>query len=145
MAKPAFDISMIGDKALERKLSRLAATVQKKVVRKAMRDSLKRLKTKIVARAPVRTGALKAALAATKIKPGARSRSRITMTFPLPERALLGIPADAEFYYPAIVEYGRKGVPPKSYIRSTVNENEAAELQTMGTDIGKGIEREAAR
>ncbi len=72
----------------------------------------------------------------------------------MPGRASLGIAPDDKYYYPAHVEYGhplvRGGrivghVPPKSYIRSTVNANEDTELRTIGTDIGKGIDLEWAK
>lgn len=143
------DIKMLGDKELERQLAKLPEASQKKPVRSAMRGSNNRLKKAIVAAAPVATGKLKAALVATKVKSGRRSRSYLQSIWPLPRRELLGIPQDTtekkQGYYPTAVEYGTKTCPPQSYVRATVNAMHDAEVAKISDDIGKGIIREAKR
>lgn len=139
------DIKLLGNKELEKQLAKLPEASQKKPVRSAMRKSNNRLKRAIVAAAPVDTGTLKAALAATKVRSGRRSRSYLQSLWPLPKRELLGISADAKGYYPTSVEFGTSKRPPQSYIRATVNAMHDAEIGKIGNDIGKGIVREAKR
>ena len=158
MAKPFVDISVLGDKALEKKLAALENKHQAAAVRSAFGKSGTRLKKAIVAAAPVRSdyegkghppGMLKAALKATKLKSFSKF-GLIRRFWPLPVRELLGIGPKEKHYWPAAVEYGhrRKGggrVPPKAYIRGTVNRFQDAEIKRIGQDIGRWIEKKAAK
>lgn len=155
MARPLIDISILGDKALSKKLARLGGVQQKAVVRSALGKSMTRIKKAVVAAAPVRAGnvtggqspapgTLKRALKATKINRRTK-RFGVSVAWPMPERHLLGIDPGDKYYYPAHVEYGHGGVPPNPYIRGTVNAMEAAEFRKIGADIGKGIEKKAAK
>ena len=152
------DISILGDKELSKKLAALENKHQSAAVRSALGKSATRLKKAVTAAAPVRSdyegkghppGMLKAALKATKTRSASR-RGLIKRHWPLPERHLLGIDPKDQNYWPAAVEYGhkRKGggrVPPKAYIRGTVNRYQDAEIKRIGQDIGKWIEKKAAK
>ncbi len=145
------DISVLGDKELERKLKRLAGAAQRKVVRQALRANAKRTHQRILGKIqgdPIksRTGRLLAAWKATKPKAGKRSRSRLQVVVPLPDRSVLGL-TDDQGYYPTALEYGRRdgSMPARPYIRPAVDEKRTEELRQIGRDIGRGIEREARK
>lgn len=161
MAKPFVDISLFGDKALERKLAALENKHQAAAVRSALGKSATRIKKAVVAAAPVRDdftgkghppGMLKAALKATKLKSSSK-RGIIRRVWPAPLPSLIGgveINKGKRSYWPYAVEYGhkRKGggrVPPKAFIRGPMNSMQESELKKIGRDIGKWIERQAAK
>lgn len=152
----AVDISILGDKALERKLAALGSPArQKKAVRPALRKSAKRIKAAMVQNlsglvADPQTGALRAAMAKQKIIALRRSRGSIGVgigqpEFSMPGRADVGIDPKDPYYYPRHVEYGHPGVAPRPYIRSAVDRNRDSELAKIGADIGKGTEKVAAK
>lgn len=84
-----------------------------------------------------------------KVKSTAKSNRRSGVhraLLPMPTRIALGIPRphkanDAQWYYPAIVEYGHPKAGPKPWIRSTVNKNVKTEAVKMGRDVAKAVER----
>ncbi len=157
MAKPIIDISLVGNKVLISALGKLGDRIQRKVVRQAMRKSAKRLNVAIIQNLsgiPVApdSGRWLVAQSAQKPVPGRRSRTGIVIGIPLPTKEMLGIPAKDKWYYPTAIEYGttksrggRGPLPAFAPMRRAVNENTAKEHQRMGTEIGKGIEREARR
>lgn len=160
MPNPVVDIKVFGNKALERSLSSFPARIQKKVVRSALRKSLKHLKAHVVRNlsghpvSPV-SGRYLAAMTAAKPKALPRTRSVIGVGIAIPTREELGIPPDyKKGFYPFSVEYGytrstKTGgtvtVPAKAPIRRAVNAHQAEELRFMGDDIGRGIYREARK
>jgi len=143
----AVDISMLGDKALMRKLKRLPAAAQKKAVRPALRKDLSSIVRPVMLQKlsgnPVGriTGQLFAAMKAQKVTAKKRSRSLMGVHIPLPPRDAFDPPLTDDNYYPNIVEY----TPGKSYIRAAENETHSRSLAFISREIGKGIEREAAR
>jgi hypothetical protein len=147
MPEPIVDISVFGDKALTRALGSFEPRVQKKVVRQALRASLKRNKEYVVQawQQHADRGVTARAFAATKIRAGKRSRGRIRIEWPLPDREPLGIAPEDPHYYPNAVEYGHKGAPAKAYTRRAVNAHINEEHAEMGKAIGRGVEREAKK
>lgn len=156
MAKPIVDISLLGDKELERKLAKLATPAsQKRAVRPALRNSNKRLKAHVVANLSGQvvkplTGRWLRATTAAKVKAVKRSRQEIGTAFAMPTREELGIEPGDPFYYPFAVEYGhpapgREHASAKAPIRQAVNSHAREELFRIGKDIGKGIEKEAKK
>ena len=151
----AVDISMIGDKALQKMLNKLPDVAAKAAIRPALRKSGKRLKAHVVhnlsgAVVKPHTGAWLAATIAAKVHPLKRSRRRIGVGFDMPRRIELGIDPKDKGYYPVHVEYGyirQDGVqvPGKAPIRSAVNSHTAEELKTIGDDIGKDIVKQAKK
>lgn len=148
MAEPAVDISMAGDKELIRKLSRLADKVQRRVVVKELGKSRTRLKRAIVAKVArpgffnEPTGELLATVKGLKFL-SRTTRDLIVRGISQPETKEEAIKFNS-------VEYGHVQanggfVPEKSFVRSTVDENAEFELRVIGTGIGIGIEREAAK
>ncbi len=157
MAGPVIDISILGDKALERSLSQLHDRIQRKVVRQALRKSMKRANGYVVQNLsgiPVSpdTGRWLMAQSAQKPVVDGRSRTRIRLGIPYPTKEQLGIPAKDKFFWPNAIEYGttktRQGrgpLPAFAPVRRAINENTAKEHRLIGNEIGKGIEREARR
>jgi len=143
----AVDISLVGDKALTKKLHRLEGPAQKRIVRKGLRVGAKPVLAAAKAKVPVKTGRTKAGL---KIRSAGRSRSRIGVVVKTPPRAALGIAADDPNYYPMSVEYGHstKGgghVPARPFMRPALDENAQQVLGIIRREIGAGIEREARK
>ncbi|KKN27514.1 hypothetical protein LCGC14_0863980 [marine sediment metagenome] len=157
MARPVIDISILGDKALERALSQLPDRIQRKVVRQSLHKSAKRVNGYLIRNLsgiPVApdSGKWLAAQTAQKPKSGKRSRRGVRIELGFPTREELGIPAGDKYFYPAAIEYGthktRQGrgpLPAFAPVRRAVNENTDKEHRLMGTEIGQGIEREARR
>lgn len=157
MPEPVVDIQVLGDKALTRALASFEPKVQKKVVRSALRKSLKRLKVHVVQNLsghPVApdSGRYLAAMIAAKPKALPRRRNSFGIGFDMPPREELGISPGYEWYYPMSLEYGYTRtarapvtVPPKAPIRRAVNAHQAEELRGLGSDIGRGVEREARK
>ena len=150
MAKPAIDITLLGSKELERALAKLPDLAQRTVVRAANRKVAKRVHAETMSRVPVKTGKLKAALAAEN-KPRLKTFPKAVVYYlDLPKRELLGIAPDYPWFYPFHVEYGYVSqygvtVPPQSYIRAAVDENIDMLHGMMRHDINKGIERTLRR
>lgn len=153
MARPMFDLRVLGDKELSRKLSHLAAKGQRRVVGKALRNSGQRIKIRVLLALSgeilqERTGRLVNALEMQKLRSRTlRSQQIYIVGLPLPTRAALGIPADHKWYYPAALEYGsaKRNIAAFAPFRRTVDTNRDAELNRIGDDIGAGIVREARR
>ncbi len=147
MAKPAVDITILGSKELERMLSLIPDKMQRSVVASANRKVAKKVHAYTMERVPVKTGKLKAALAA-KNKPRKKTfPTAVIYYLDLPDRAPLGIAPDYEWYYPASLEYGFTNkyginVPPHPFIRPAVDENIDILHGMMRHDINKGIEKQ---
>ena len=147
MPRGVIDISVIGDKELVKMFERVEAKVGRKFAATAMRNSAKRLRPKIAANTPVDTGKLKAGMARAKVRSASKKRDQIRIGLAMPTRAELGIPADAEGYYPYVLEYGTSDgrIPPRRFIRGTVDANKDVEWAAIGKEIGAAIEKEARK
>lgn len=109
----AFDIGLIGDKKLRKAFGELEVINQRKVMRKAQRESMKPLLKAAKARAPKKTGKLRKSLKLRALK---RSRVRSGMFIRTGTREDLGIP-DGAGYYPAHIELGHEGQAPDPFMR----------------------------
>jgi hypothetical protein len=151
MAKPVFDISILGDKALEARLAAMHPRLQRKVGRAALRKSAQRTRQPLVqavsgSELGIVTGQLLTVMASAmsrKPLPGKRSRLSISFLVPMPTREDLGL-SPKEALWPKVLEYGsvKSGFPPHPWIRNTINRMLPREQKQIGRDIGKGIERE---
>lgn len=145
----AVDISVLGSKELQAKLSALADKAQKKIVRQAVRASAKRAREEIVhniqRNSLVDTGNLLSAFRRAGIRQASKYRGLIRLGPEWPSRAELGIRADDKYYYPTALEFGHPGAPAIPFIRPAIDERRQQEIATLARDIGAGIEREAAK
>jgi hypothetical protein len=147
MAAPVIDISLLGDAALERQLATMHDRIQKKVVRASMRAMMKIVKGRVVDKlsgAPIneRTGNLRRAMAEQSVKTGRRSRTRITLSLPLPTRDELGIDPSDPWYYPAVLEYGGPGHTEYAYIRRSVDDHTSEDRAFLAADIARRLKAE---
>lgn len=149
MAKPVIDLRALGIPELDAKLAKLDPRVQKKVVRKALRDHAKVVKGRVVdnlsgSPVQVRTGELRAAYQAAKIR-GATRRGVIRISVEAPPRDLLGVAAGDRHYYPYAIEYGHRRAQPHPFMRPAIDDFVAQDLRTLGDAIGRGVIREALK
>ena len=125
------DITMLGDKGLERMLKQLPDKSQDQAVRFGVRKAAVVAKREMLRRVPTDTGDLKRLLAAQKLK-SINRRGVLSIGAAFPTRDELGIPANAEAFWPAALEYGHgfpgstgKDVRPRPYLRPAIDENES--------------------
>lgn len=133
MARPVIDISLLGDKKLERALAKLPPLSQVRAVKPAIRKSAKRMRPKVAAATPVNTGRLKQEMETAPIR-GTTKKGliRIGMVQPLEAREAIKL---------NVLEYGsaQRGLAPTRFVRNTVDKNASAEHRQMGKDIGHEI------
>ncbi|HEB79291.1 MAG TPA: hypothetical protein ENI79_02300 [Rhodospirillales bacterium] len=147
MAKPAIDISLLGDKAIEKRLAKLPERIQRKAVRQTMRATLKNVHKRLDRNLSggllqEDSGAYRRAMRAQKIKSGKRSRSRLTLGVALPTREEMGIDPKDTHYYPAVLEYGAPGHQAYAPIRRAVDDYAADDRKFMAADLAKRITKE---
>lgn len=131
----AFDISLLGDRELQRQFQQLPLVVQRKLLRQSFRQAMRPVLAMARSLAPKLTGQMARTLRLRAMK---RRRGRLGMIIMTAPRAALGIPATAEGYYPAHVEIGAKkrGVPAKPFLRPAFD----AQREIMVQTIARGIE-----
>ena len=135
------DITFLGDAELQRKLKRIAFQAQRKIVRAALRKSMKQVKDRAQALVPVDSGLLR-----NSIHQKSRTKRGISRAYVATgTREQLGIPPAAKGYYPAFIEYGTRTRAPKSYLRRALQEKKSAVISKAAADIGAGIEREGRK
>lgn len=144
-----FDISIFGDKKLQRKLRKLERKVQRKFLREEFKESSNRLQSEVVQyidRVLGRhRGIYRNAWADAKTATGKAGSGVLRVGIVLPSREDLAIAADDPNYYPYAIEYGHGNVPAHPHIRPAVDNNADAELAKIGRGLGRKIEREARK
>lgn len=121
-------------------LERMDGKIAKKVLKKSMRASATRMREKIADATPVRTGELQAEMRKAPIRARKAPRDTIAVATALPESKELAIRA-------MVNEYGsvKRRMPPKRFIRRTVDENADIEHGRIAQDIRDGINKEARK
>ena len=167
MAAPLVNISLLGDRELERKLARLAGPAQKRVVRRAMRDACKRIHRRLIRKVSgypvgIVTGEYLAAIKAEKPSAGKRGRSVIQIVLAAPREAEQAIQQNALEYGRNVETRGKRlrarrklresgaqahwrPAPAFPHVRPAVDEKKRSDLRLIGRDIGRGIVREAKK
>ncbi len=152
MANDAINVHLVGDKQLRYMFARLPDVMQNKVARKAIRKAAHQMKKPVAVAAPKKTGRLSELIAKAKVRSRARTRKFIRYGWMMPTREELGIPAYTPEkpggYYPTAQEYGFrlmrgdtfiKMVPPKRYIRGTVDRVTPMHMRLIAIDLRKII------
>lgn len=138
MASPlGFDISILGDKDLDRKFAQATAKLQKKVLRPAMRKGARPILQDAKVGAPVRLGRMKKTL---KIRAMKRSRNRIGVMIQTGTRAQLGIDANDPYYYPMAVETGTRRMAARPFMRPALKKNKAKTMGILSREIRRGLQ-----
>lgn len=132
MAKPTMVLT--GDKALNRKLKKLAGKEAKAVIRKATRPALKPVLQEARAEAPKRTGNLRKNI---KIRALPRSRkffgSRVTSGAGKSENS-------GDAFYGAFLEYGTKrGIEPRRFMKRAAEKKRSQALSIYKQEVGNNI------
>lgn len=133
-----FDISLIGDKALQRKFNAMGRKTQATELKAIFKEAMEPVKVLAKSRAPVDLGVLKKSIR-TSVR--ASQRSGVTAQVRTGTRKQLRIPADATGYYPAAHEYGTRFIPAQSFLRSALSDRKDQVLSL----ISRGIARVLAR
>lgn len=132
MADKFLDVSILGERELQKKLQRVEIAMQRRIVKKAMLEGAEIVLRLARLFVPVRTGKLrdslrKRALTGVRGAVGARVETGT--------RDKLGIAKDDPFFYPAIVEYKHQ-----SYLRRAVDEDPETVKRVIARHIRAGIE-----
>lgn len=135
-----------GVRAIDRRLRRLAPAVQKKIVRKAMRDGLKIVAAEVKSQAPVDTGTTRSNVKVRAVKRRRRGSIELEVRIAATdETKRTSATTGKTVFYPAVVEYGHEGVPPDPFMRGAFEaRGEEARQVTLGALL-RGVEQEASR
>jgi len=136
------DIQMIGDKELQRKLRELPIAMERKIVRKALREAARPVLAAAKALAPVLTGRMKAGM---KLRAEKAKRGHFGVQVVTPTRKELGIAGDDPYYYPMAVEVGTAKMPAHPFMRPALDANREKGIAIAAREIRAGIEAEARR
>lgn len=133
------DFRFIGDRELRRDLTRMAANVQKKLARKALRLSAKAIADGMKAAAPRDRGDLKASVRVRAMK---RSRTRIGVLAMAGEKGT-GRRGDAPWAFH--VEYGTEHTPAQPFVRPTAAREEKPTLQRFSQGMRELVNEHIGR
>lgn len=132
MARDKFiDIRLLGDKELQKNLRKIDITLQRRIMKQALKRAAGPVLAEAKTRVPTRTYKLYESL---KIRVFSRKGAPMAVV-ETGTRAELGIPASEKFFYPAVVEYKHK-----SYLRAALDASRAEVLNIMRATIKAGIE-----
>ena len=137
--REGIDISIVGDKDLERAFKKLGLQVQATIVSKAIEKAAIPVERKIKDLAKVgKTGLLKSKIHTKDFD----DRFDIGKVIQTGTREMMGIPADSKWYYPAFVEYGVKsrGIRSKSYLRKGLKLSRDRAMGVLKAVIRRGID-----
>lgn len=145
---PTIDISMIGDKALQKTLNDLATKEAAKITRVALRKesyrARRRVADNIETEGLVDSGRMLAGYKSAKVKSAGR-RGLIRIGIENPTRDQLGISADDKHYYPYAVEFGHDNAPAHPFIRPAIDNHKDESYRKIGQDMADGIVRAARK
>lgn len=138
------NLELLGADELVAKLRAFPEVIEKKIVRQAIRKAVKPIMATAKENAPVDTGKMRDTIRLRALK---RRRNRVGFAIITGTREELGIPSDYEWYYPSIVELGdgTGNHPPTRFLRNAMDAHRESALAQLRMDIGRGIEREAAK
>jgi len=148
VAARGVDISVFGDKRLERALRELPVRIQNKVARKALRAGAKVIGDEARARVAVsseRTRPGRHLRDTIKVRAMKRSRAKFGFNVQTGRRIELGIPPDEKSYYPFSLEYGTAKAAAQPYMRPALETKGPPALARIKQQIVSGIEIEAAK
>lgn len=131
------DLSLIGDKQVAKALSKLAVKEQNKAMTKGLKAGGRLVQQRAIANAPQDTGKLKSGIEVRmRTRKGLKKAEVRTKS-----REFFGIPADSNFYYPAIIEYGStdRGIKPFAYMRKARESEETRAIREVINALRRGL------
>lgn len=140
----AASVVVTGVKEIDRKLKILEPSIQKKVLRQAMRSGMKIVLQEALLRVPVLTGLLKRNI---KLRAMKRKRNRIGLLVQVKSDPGFVKPSKAgvKYWYPASVEFGHGTVPPHPFMRPAYDTQGPAARDKTLHELLDGTMREAAK
>lgn len=132
-----FDVSILGDAALTKVFQSLERKVAGKVLRPSLRLAAKRIRD--AARANAAPGLTGATSEHIKVK-GASKKGKLAVHVVTGSREDMGIPASAEYYYPAAVELGTEQMEAQPFLRPALDSNRAAALGIIRAEAWRRLE-----
>jgi HK97 gp10 family phage protein len=139
----AVKVVITGIKDIDKRLRQLEPKVGRKVVRQAIRASLKIMAQEVKNQVPVRTGLTKSSVQVRALK--AKKRGAIALEVRISgkvEGLIKTTRKGKRFFTPALVEYGHKGVAPNPFMRRAF-EARGEQVRAFAIKaIRDGIERE---
>ncbi len=138
-------VVITGIKSIDRKLRKLPAKVQKKVVRQSMRAGLKLVAQEMKAQVPVASGLTKANVKVRALKKRKRNRIALEVRIGAAEGLIAHWASGMPFFYPAGIEYGDREHQPNPFGRRTYQAKGEAAKQVTMTRMLEGVEREASK
>jgi HK97 gp10 family phage protein len=157
------DIRIVGDKALLKRLDRIAPAIRKKILRPAVTKAARPIRQAIKARAPVDAGHLKKSI---DLKAKSYRHTAVAIVGPRSDMGFArtnlwgqGINSKPNLYshlveggvQPHVIMTGRNrkvmwmhpGSPPKRFLRSAVMATQARAVQILNQEIRRGLEEVA--
>lgn len=118
------DISVLGDRALERQLEALTRRLQRKLTRQALKPAMRIVERRSKQLVPVKTGLLKKNI---KVRPMKRSRSRMGYLVTSGGMTRKGKMTDftGAAYYGGFVEFGTVKMKGRSFLKRAAEQEEA--------------------
>lgn len=139
-------IYVTGIKRIDRMLKMLPMKVQKKIIRPAIRDGLKLVKSEMEMQVPVDTGLTKENIKIQAVKK--RKVGRIAMLVQVSAKAaglVKTTKAGKRYFYPAVVEYGDKNTPANPFARRAYTGAGPSATSLTQQRILDGVNREAVK
>ena len=148
------DISVLGDKRLQKVMNGLEPKVAKKHMRRAMRESFRPVLKAAQARAASFTNPANKTDLMLRVSRGLKLRAikarrgAFGVRVVTPPRDKLGLPGWSKdgagrFYPPAYVERGTKRTPALSYLRAPLHENRDRVMRSVRVRLWRAIRKEA--
>lgn len=129
MAQQVFQLT--GIKEIDAALADMEKKVAKKLLKDAMKASMKPMLAAAKAAVPVETGTLKRYV---KLRTAKRSRNSFGFTIGVGEKDFQG-----KAWYGAAVEYGTSKQEPKGYLRKAFDENKESAIRLAQQQIKAGL------
>ncbi|MFO8012125.1 MAG: HK97 gp10 family phage protein [Phycisphaerae bacterium] len=127
-----------GAREIRRRLAALPRTVEKRIVRRAVREGAKIVREEAERRCPVATGRLRRTLTQRK---GRQRRGSYTVAVQHNWKRYYGqVP-----FYGGFVEYGTRRMPARPYMRPAADAKQDEAGRAVIQSLQEGIEREAAK
>lgn len=133
-------VVITGVASVDRRLKSLIPRLQKKVIRKAMRDGLKVIKQETKAQSPIETGETKRNVSVRALKKRKRNLIAMEVRIKAVDSLKRTTKSGEVYFYPALVEYE----PDPFMKRAYDTKGRSARNETM-KQIHLGIDREASK
>jgi HK97 gp10 family phage protein len=146
MAKAQARLSIVGDKALMKKLAKLKAGAQRRVVRKAVTAMLSPVVKAAKAAAPKETGLLRKSIGKKTVT---YARKNTVVGIVGPRSSVVGTGPDGGKRWPVkyahLVEYGTRHSEAQSFLRAALTATRDRVRSIFADKVASGLKQEAKR